>query len=255
MIALIQHEGREFRVDLKQPVDISISMGNGAGPVAWYLDPATIEPVVNEHFTGSVKLGGSVNFRNIRFNPHGHITHTECVGHISREDYSVNQEVKEYFHMCTLVTVTPEIWSGPDEISQPGDKLITRSGLESLGAIRWNPAVVIRTTPNDRSKLSRNYSDSNPVYLHHDAVQWLSDAGVDHLLLDVPSVDRESDKGKLKGHHIFWNYPQSPLLKRSITELVYVPDHVPDGEYLLNLQFAPIENDASPSRPLLFKLI
>ncbi|HBB80565.1 MAG TPA: metal-dependent hydrolase, partial [Cryomorphaceae bacterium] len=30
---------------------------------------------------------------------------------------------------------------------------------------------------------------------------------------------------------------------------------VPDGVYLLNLQVAPLENDAAPSRPILYSLI
>ncbi|MGH7784095.1 MAG: cyclase family protein, partial [Candidatus Binatia bacterium] len=40
----------------------------------------------------------------------------------------------------------------------------------------------------------------------------------------------------------------------TITELIYVPNEVEDGECLLNLQIAPFAADASPSRPVLFKL-
>jgi len=36
-----------------------------------------------------------------------------------------------------------------------------------------------------------------------------------------------------------------------MTELINVPDDVPDGRYLLNLQIAPFEADAAPSRPVL----
>jgi len=39
----------------------------------------------------------------------------------------------------------------------------------------------------------------------------------------------------------------------TITELIYVPNEVLDGAYLLNLQIAPFESDASPSRPLLLE--
>ena len=34
-----------------------------------------------------------------------------------------------------------------------------------------------------------------------------------------------------------------------------VADHVPDGDYLLELQLAHFMNDASPSRPLLYTII
>jgi hypothetical protein len=36
--------------------------------------------------------------------------------------------------------------------------------------------------------------------------------------------------------------------------LIYVPNEVPDGTYILNLQIAPFENDASPSKPILYKV-
>jgi hypothetical protein len=41
----------------------------------------------------------------------------------------------------------------------------------------------------------------------------------------------------------------------SITELIVVPEMLQDGLYLLNLQFAPIESDAAPSRPIVYSLI
>jgi hypothetical protein len=36
--------------------------------------------------------------------------------------------------------------------------------------------------------------------------------------------------------------------------MVFVPNEVPDDLYLLNIQIASLETDASPSKPLLFKL-
>jgi hypothetical protein len=33
-----------------------------------------------------------------------------------------------------------------------------------------------------------------------------------------------------------------------------VPNSVEDGEYFLNLQIAPFENDATPSKPILYKI-
>jgi hypothetical protein len=42
-------------------------------------------------------------------------------------------------------------------------------------------------------------------------------------------------------------------LEATITEMIYVPDNV-DGSYLLNLQIASFENDASPSKPVLYSV-
>ena len=40
-----------------------------------------------------------------------------------------------------------------------------------------------------------------------------------------------------------------------ITEFIYVPNAVKDGEYLLNLMIAPFDNDATPSKPILYEIL
>ena len=76
----------------------------------------------------------------------------------------------------------------------------------------------------------------------------------------MPSVDREEDEGKLVAHKAFWNVINTTKLNEdarldcTITELIYVDDLVLDGTYLLNLQIASFENDASPSKPVLYRL-
>jgi hypothetical protein len=83
---------------------------------------------------------------------------------------------------------------------------------------------------------------------------WLAQQGIKHLLIDLPSVDPEEDGGRLSAHHAFWNYPQQPRLDATITEMVYVPSTIADGLYVLNLQIAPLETDASPSKPVLYSI-
>ncbi|MFZ6050611.1 cyclase family protein [Halocola ammonii] len=252
MIATIKKGDREVKVDLSKPIDISLLLSSKEGALAWYVDPVSIEPVMTEQFTGSVKLGGSVNFRDIKFNPHGNGTHTECVGHISHEEYSINQTLKNYFHWARLISVQPEVADGSKDGTQKGDRIITADLLKEKLKGFDGKAIVIRTLPNDSLKKTTNYSNTNPAYLTTDAIQAILDAGADHLLLDLPSVDREEDGGALAAHHLFWNYPSNPNLERTITELIFVPDEVKDGDYLLEIQFAPFENDASPSRPVLY---
>jgi hypothetical protein len=36
--------------------------------------------------------------------------------------------------------------------------------------------------------------------------------------------------------------------------MIYVEDAISDGSYILNLQIASFENDASPSKPILYKI-
>ena len=116
-------------------------------------------------------------------------------------------------------------------------------------------ALVIRTMPNTREKLSMQYSYTNPPYLLEEATIFLREKGIKHLLIDLPSVDREKDDGQLLSHHAFWNTKGKLRLDCTITELIFVPNDIEDGIYLLNIQVAPFENDASPSRPVLYKLI
>ncbi len=87
MIAKIQN----FQIDLSKPIDISIPLTNSdKNPIAWYIEKPEIEPVKFGDWVGKVSEGSSTNFNNIFFNPHGHGTHTECLGHITREFYSIN---------------------------------------------------------------------------------------------------------------------------------------------------------------------
>ena len=74
------------------------------------------------------------------------------------------------------------------------------------------------------------------------------------MLIDLPSVDREKDDGLLLAHKAFWNYPEATRLDATITEFIYVSNKIEDGSYLLNLQIAPFHNDASPSKPVLYKI-
>jgi arylformamidase len=247
MKAEIQHSSGLLKVDLDKPIDISLPLEAGDGKVsAWYVPPVIMEPVRNGSWVGSVKEGGSVNFRNIFFNPHGHGTHTECVGHITSEWYSVYDSLKTFFFLAKLITITPE--------EMNGDHVITKRQLENLFSEGSYEALVIRTLPNDESKKSRAYSNTNPPYIHVEAMQFIREQNIMHLLTDLPSVDRENDGGKLLAHHAFWSYPEKPLTAATITEFIYVPSQVPDGKYLLNLQTATFVNDATPSRPVLYKI-
>ena len=79
-------------------------------------------------------------------------------------------------------------------------------------------------------------------------------------MIDLPSVDREEDEGKLLAHKAFWNVKDVTNLNNdarldcTITEMIFVSNEVPDGSYILNIQIASFENDASPSKPILYSL-
>jgi arylformamidase len=240
-------------VDTARPIDISIPIVNGSENLrAWYVDPPKMEPVRANGFVGSVVEGGAVNFRDIYFNPHGHGTHTECLGHITEEVYSINETLRSFICKAQLVTLEPvTIWN---ETYDEEDLVILKDQFDRIAFEKDIDALVIRTTPNPKSKKHFNYSATNPPYLHENVYEVIQRLGIKHLLIDLPSVDRESDGGVLSFHHLFWGVPEAPDHEKTITELIYVPDNVNDGIYLLELQVAAFENDASPSRPVLYQI-
>lgn len=239
-------------IDANKGIDISIVIGAQQPKVkAWYLDDPTIEPVQADGFIGSVESGAPVNFRNIFFNPHAHGTHTEGLGHITKEIHSVNAIKHPLFYRTKLVSILPE----SKFVDGVQDAVITAAQLEQLGIEpQTTDALVIRTLPNLQDKLQKDYSNTNPCYFEASGASHLIELGIKHLLVDLPSVDKEKDDGLLAFHHQFWSVPHSPDLYRTITEFIFVPDEVEDGDYLMNLQVAPFENDASPSRPVLYKI-
>jgi len=237
-----------YMVDLSSPIDLSIPLrADARNPLAWNLEPPQIDPVQMGDWVGKVSEGASVNFNTITFNPHAHGTHTECLGHISSEFNSVNEALKMYFFTASVITVTPKLIGN--------DHVITKDIIEDQLSGRVSEALIIRTLPNGISKRSMNHNKTNWPYIDKEAALFIRDKGIDHLLIDTPSVDKEDDGGQLQAHKAFWNYPEDPRHHATITELIYVPEHVKDGEYLLSLQIAPFHNDASPSRPVLYELI
>lgn len=247
MKATIRDNSKTYEIDLSEPLDISIPMrGDAQNVSAWYIDYPKIAPHTEDGFVGKVSGGASTNFNDIWFNPHAHGTHTECVGHITNEFHSINQNLDRFFFFAELISVEPEL--------KNADWVISKRIIESALKSKKPEAVIIRTLPNDRKKLSRQYSNTNPPYLLEEAVKFLVELGVEHLLIDLPSVDKEKDDGALRAHKAFWNFGGQLRKKATITEFIYVPDAIENGLYLLNLQVAPFENDASPSRPVLYKI-
>jgi len=244
----LKNNGETYKVDLSKPIDISLPLiSHATGPKCFNAPDFKKTPFKAGDFIGSVKEGSPVNFYNVEINPHGNGTHTECMGHISDKGYSINKELKNYHHIAQLATLTPES-------IENGDEVITEKQIEALLLDENIKALIIRTFPNEQSKKTRNYSETNPAYFTTQALEKLVSLGIEHLLIDLPSVDREYDDGKLAGHKVYWNFPEENRLHCTITEMIFVENDIMDGRYFLNLQIAPFEMDATPSKPILYRL-
>jgi len=241
--------------DISIPLDLA-----GEQPNAYGVSPAVSEPVEAGGLVGDTRRGGSVNFERVTLIPHCNGTHTECVGHITHERISVQDCLLDVIVSATLISVEPA--------SVGDDYVLSKAGLtKALGSLTLTPsidrasALVVRTLPNDDTKLTRHYGEDNiPPYFTAEAMQYIVECGFRHLLVDLPSIDRIFDDGKLINHRIFWNVAgesfevnSNTRVNSTVTELIYVPNEVEDGEYSLNIQIAPFRADASPSRPMLFR--
>jgi kynurenine formamidase len=248
MIAEIKYNSRKYNIDLSKPLDISIPLRDGKDNVsAWYIDPPTMTPVQLDDWIGSVKEGGDVNFNNIHFNPHSHCTHTETAGHITEEVHSIHKHLNRFFFLAEVVTIPPE--------EHHGDFIISKRLLQYALGNKKRDAIVIRTLPNAKDKKTMKYDHTNPPFLNEAAAIFLRIKGIKHLLVDLPSVDKEKDDGKLVAHNAFWDTDGDLRLDATITEFIYVKNSIKDGTYFLNLMVAPFENDAAPSKPVLYEIL
>ena len=233
--------------DLSNPTAIGITPGLTDNVNCFHAPELSVSPYTSNDFIGDTRFGSPVNFMNIQCNPHGNGTHTECVGHISEERIYLSDCMQDFHFVAFLTTVTPE--------NQPnGHQIVTLSSFEGIKLRNGTRGLIVRTLPNDDRKLRRQYSGTNPPYINEEAIQWMVKHDIDHLLVDLPSVDKEQDGGKLLAHKSFWQFPFNIRRKATITELIYVPNHIRDGYYLVNLQYYPFPMDASPSRPLIYAL-
>jgi hypothetical protein len=262
-------------VDLARPLDLAIPLDfDGAQPRHFGAEPARAQRFASGTFSGDVTRGASCNCRTITLTPHCNGTHTESAGHLTREPLDAHRAIPAGLIPALLVSIEPENLATTTESSTPppaaGDRLITHRSLQRArdrvagrSPSGYSPrALVIRTLPNDPGKRTRDYTSLVPPYLTLDAVKGLVAGGIEHLVLDVPSLDRTHDEGHLAGHRAFFGLPprstrlaEAARAHCTITELAYVPDDADDGAWLLAIQASALGGDAVPSRPLLYRLL
>jgi len=269
MKARIALGGRELTVDVSRPVSLAVPLDfAGPQPRHFGAPPASARPFEAPGFAGSVARGASCNCEVISLTPHCNGTHTECVGHLTRERLDASRVAPLGLLPALLVTVDPEpagaTAEGSDPQPHPGDLLVTRRALERAWPERAPfeaRALVVRTLPNRADKRVHDYSAETPPYLTREAAQLLVGRGIAHLVVDLPSIDRTRDEGRLTAHRIFFGLPPASTAlaeatrhDATVTELAFVPQEARDGAWLLELQLPALGGDAAPSRPLLYPI-
>jgi len=263
MKAEIEIGNKKYTVDFSKGIDISIPLNfNGEQPNTYGVDKATSKPYQNRQFIGDTREGGPCNFETYSFTPHCNGTHTECIGHITDERISILSSLKEEMIPSTLISITPKKTSenykpelNTEDLSITKDeieKCLQNKNPEFLGGL------IIRSSPNSDTKKSRDYMKEIPAFFSIDAMEYIVSLGIQHLLVDIPSVDRLLDDGHLSAHNIFWETKEkefNPNTKnKTITEMIFASENIKDGSYLLSLQIPAFVSDAAPSRPILYKV-
>jgi arylformamidase len=265
--ARVQVGGSEMTTDLSRPINIAISLEFSADQPRHFGAPAAAtQPFAVPGFSGSVAQGASCNCNLITLIPHCNGTHTECVGHLTTERLDAHRQIPPGLVPALLLSIEPVDARGALETTDPapqaGDTLITRRAIEGgwPESLPLQPrALVLRTLPNETSKMRRDYTNSTPAYLSREAAEFVVARGIQHLVVDLPSLDRAHDEGRLTAHRVFFGLPRGSTSlalagrpQSTVTELAFIPDEVADGVYLLEIQVPAIGGDAVPSRPLLY---
>ena len=149
-------------------------------------------------------------------------THTECAGHILEKDIYIHDVLSPEFISTELISVTPRKWSETNESYhcdvKNDDEVITKRDLEEKLS-HSGDGLVLRTLPNTKEKLTQKYNKSNTPFFTMDAINFLNDLGIKHLVIDIPSLDRTNDDGMLGNHHRY--FEEKPPFKKTITCLLY----------------------------------
>jgi len=266
----LERHGKRYSAQGDRPVSLAIPMHfNGPQPNHFGAPHAHAEPMSAGTFTGDVRQGGSVNCDQMQVIPHCQGTHTECVGHLCEERIAIADILPGSFFLARLISVEPvRAHASSDHLGQGhrADDLIISEALLTKAIAQFPgdaDALVIRTQPNRPDKINYQYVGESPAaYLSQAAAEYLVRIGIQHVVVDIPSLDRAHDHGLLAAHRAFWGMPagskrasDATRPTATITELAWITDDLDDGWYLLDIQLPAWISDAAPSRPLLYKVL
>ncbi len=262
--------GRRWRVHVDHVFDLAIALEFDGEQPRFFADrPARSSALQVGDFSGEVARGASCNCRVHTLAPHCHGTHTECVGHVTRDRVVLHALTPVPPMLALLLSVVPARLGDSGETgpptARPDDPVVTRA-LLAAAARAWSDlnvhALVVQTLPHDPARAHRAYAGPCPAaYFTREAIDWIVARGIVSLVVDLPSLDRADDGGHLSGHRAYWGLPagstdvgEAQRAHALVTELALVPPQLEDGPYLLDLQVPAFAADAAPSRPVLYRL-
>jgi len=248
---------KTYHVDLKSTVCLAIPYNyNGDQPNFYDVPKGEAHPYQDGSFVGEAINGVGCDVMVLNQNVHCTGTHTECAGHIYDEDIFINDVLAPDFILSELISVSPVHWSETEENYhcdvQDIEWVITREMIENK-VTNSTDGLVIRTLPNSEDKLTRKYHPGNTPFFTADAVRYINKLGIIHWVVDLPTIDKYDDDGRLGNHHLY--FERLAPYKKTITEFAFIPENIHDGQYFMKIEIPPMQLDAAPSRPFLFNFM
>lgn len=251
-------DGRRVEAAMAAGIDCARPLRFDTGaPVPFSAPPARRRALDLATGPADVRRGGAVNADRLDLVPHAHGTHTESFGHLSEGRETLVDVFEPRLLPASVITVEASSDVRAEEEAGPswavGDLVVTRSALLG-GLASCDPSFVeglaVRIVPVG--------PPDAPTYLTGAAASLVRDRGILHLVLELPSIDRPEDGGRLAAHRAFWGMDADSRSARpdrrgcTLTEMAVFPPSLRDGSYLLDLQVPPIDSDAAPSRPVFY---
>lgn len=237
---------------------------DGLDPRHFGAPPPAAPPLRLAGFSGAVGTGASCNCRMLTLVPHCHGTHTESVAHLTHEPLDACSVAPLAPMPAWLVSIDPTpAHDTPDDSlppPRPGDRLLTRAAIEAGWPHRvdFTPRALILRSGD---ALAAPEHDAVAPYLSRQAMQLIVERGIEHLVVELPSIDRGEDEGVLCAHRLFFGLPpgsqrlaDAARAQCTITEYATVPRELADGPCFLQLALPRLAGDAVPSQPLYFPL-
>ena len=249
MITEIKHNTNTYYVNTHEGVDLSIRNDFlGSGPIFYGAEKPQVNALRSGDFIGDIKKGGSCNVPIVTLDIHCTGTHTESIAHVIDSEVKISDVCPKGMIPASLISVELQEANRTNEsyhCDMKNDLVITKDELQK-NTLEPNNALIIRTLPNNVSKKKRDYNVEPAPFFTNDAIDHINALGVQHLLVDIPSIDKANDGGQLENHKRFFKQG------KTISELLFIPDDVIDGFGFLQIQIPNWGLDAAPSRPIFY---
>jgi arylformamidase len=268
---LVEIGHRRYEIRYQEAIALAeVCRFDTLAPNPFQISPPRAIPKQFANFVGDTAKGGSCNVAEVTIVPHCHGTHTESVSHVCDDLFSPADCVGPEPLLAVVLSVSGVPCESVSERVPPqavsSDMIITAAevqrAMDCLPQPPASPAALILRCSSALPGNEPSASTQSPaIYLSMDAMTWIRQREFQHLLVNLPSIDRADDGGALACHRIFWDLPAnghdvggSTRRKCTITELLRIPDEAAVGFYLLLIQIPAWHLDAAPSRPLLLPL-